>query len=690
MRKYAADKIRNVALIGHGSAGKTSLAEAMLFMAGATERLGKVEAGTTASDTEPDEVARQISINTALLSHEWEEHKINLLDTPGYTDFIGEVITGLRVADAVVLVVDGVAGPEVGTERYLEMARQAGLPVLVAVNKLDKENSDFSRVVGMLREHQRLNVIPLYLPTGAVDQFTGLVDVRQGKVYTYTEGKPSPIALPEALAAAAAAREALQEAAAEADDELTMKYLEEGELSAEEVVRGLRASTRAGKVAPAVPVSALKLVGVTALLDMIVSQLPSPAERPAVRGTNPRTGQEEERRPAESEPMASLVFKTMADPFAGRLSCFRTYSGVLHSDTTVYNANKGGKERIGQAFLPRGKQQQWVPAVPAGDLAVVAKLHETTTGDTLCDEARPLVLPGLSFPVPAMSFAVGPKQKGEEDKVAAALQRLAEEDPTLKVGTDPNTKELLLSGMGDLHLEVTVERARRKFGVEIVTGTPRVAYRETIRRAVKVQGKHKKQTGGRGQYGEVWVEFTPLERGSGFEFEDKVVGGAVPRNYIPAVEKGIREGMERGPLAGYPVVEVRASLYDGSYHSVDSSDMAFKIAGALALQKGMQEGQPMLLEPIMNVEVQVPEANMGDVIGLINSRRGRILGMEAVGSMQVVRAQVPQSEMFAFPTELRSMTQGRGSYSMSYAHYEELPEHLAQAVVAEAKERQEK
>ncbi len=690
MRKYPADKIRNVALIGHGSAGKTSLAEAMLWRAGVIDRMGKIDSGNTASDADPDEVARQISINTALLPHEWQEHKVNLLDTPGYADFIGEVVAGLRVADAVVLVVDAVAGPEVNTERYLEMARQAGLAVVVAVNKLDKENSDFARTIGQLRDN-RLNAAPLYLPIGAVNDFRGVVDVLAGKAYTYSDGKPTAGPVPDDMAAAvAAARETLQEAAAEADDDLTMKYLEEGELSLEETVRGLRASTLAGKVAPAVPVSALKAVGVTALLDTVVSQLPSPAERPPAKGTNPKTNQEEERAPRDSEPMASLVFKTMADPFAGRLSFFRTYSGTLQSDATIYNANHQAKERVGQAFIPRGKQQEGVPAVPAGDMAVVAKLHDTVTGDTLCDEGRPIVLPGLTFPAPAMSFAVAPRTKGEEDKVASALQRLAEEDPTIKVGIDPNTKELLLSGMGDLHLEVTVDRAKRKFGVDIVTGTPRVAYRETIRRTVKVQGKHKKQTGGRGQYGDVWIEFSPLERGAGFEFVDRVVGGVVPRNFIPAVEKGVREGMDRGPIAGYPVVDLQAALYDGSYHSVDSSEMAFKIAGSLALHKGMEEGQAVLLEPIMSVEVSVPETNMGDVIGLINSKRGRILGMEPVGSMQVVRAQVPQAEMFTFPTELRSMTQGRGSYRMEYSHYEELPDHLAQAVIAEAKERQEK
>jgi len=691
MKQYSVDKIRNVALIGHGTAGKTSLAEAMLYAAGAVDRLGKVEAGNTASDTDPDEIARGISINTSLLPHEWREHKVNLLDTPGYQDFIGDVIAGLRVADAAVVVVDGVAGPEVGTERYADLARKAGLPLAVAVNKLDKENSDFSRAVAACRERLGLNVVPLYLPLGTVDQFRGVVDVLAGKAYAYQDGKVSEVPVPEDLAGAlASAREALQEAAAEADDELTMKYLDEGELSAEETTRGLHGSVLAGKVAPAVPVSAVKAIGGAALLEVIAAYLPSPAERPPVKGVNPKNEQQEERRPSPEEPMASLVFKTMADPFAGRLTFFRTYSGRLHSDSSAYNANKGSRERIAQAFIPRGKQSEGMSVVPAGDMAVVSKLHDTTTGDTLCDENRPIRLPGLSFPAPSISYSVTAKNKGEEDKVASALQRLAEEDPTIKVGLDSNTKELLVSGMGDLHIEVTVERAKRKFGVDIVTGTPRVAYRETIRRSVKVQGKHKKQTGGRGQFGDVWVEFQPQERGAGFEFVDQVVGGVVPRNFIPAVEKGIREAMERGPLAGYPVVDLRAILYDGSYHSVDSSDMAFKIAGSLALQRGMEEGQPVLLEPIMDVEVIVPEANMGDVIGAINSRRGRILGMEPTGNMQLVRAQVPQAEMFTFANDLRSMTQGRGSYSMQYSHYEELPDHLAQGVIAEAKERQEK
>ena len=691
MRKYTTDQLRNVALVAHGGAGKTSLAEAMLFCAGVTDRLGKVEAGTTLSDSDPDEIERQISIVSALLPCDWRGHKLNLLDTPGYADFMGEVIAGLHVADSVVLVVDGVSGIEVGTERSWQMARDRGLATLIVVNKLDKEHSDFDTALSQARERLGCNPVALQLPIGRQTEFRGVVDLLRQKAVTFHDGKPQEGPVPGDMAdAVAAARERIVEAAAESEDALTEKYLEEGTLSDEEVLRGLRVGTLAGVVTPVMCAAAVPNLGATTLLDAIVAWLPSPADRPAIKAHHPQSGAEESRTASTDVPTAAQVFKTTADPYAGKLSFFRTFSGLVHSDTPIFNATQQRSERIGPIMMLRGKTHEAVAGVAAGDIGVVAKLKETTTGDTLCDDRQPVLLLPIAFPDPVIAFSIKAKNKADEDKVGSGLNRLVEEDPTLRVSLDPQTHETILSGMGDLHLEVTVGRLRRKFGVEVETGLPTVAYRETVRGRSRVQGRHKKQTGGRGQFGDVWVRVEPAERGAGFEFVDEVTGGVVPRNFIPAVEKGVREAMERGVLAGYPVVDIRVTLDDGSSHSVDSSELAFKIAGSMALQKGVEEANPVLLEPIMAVEVVTPSEFMGDVMGGLNAKRGRIQGVEQSGANQVIKALAPQAEMFTYANELRSMTQGRAAYTMSFSHYEELPDHLAQRVIAEAAERREK
>jgi len=690
MKVYNTELLRNIALVGHGQSGKTLLGEVALYQAGVTERLGSVEEGTTVSDSDPEENQRKTSISLAFLPFEWDGRKINLIDTPGYADFGGEVAAGLRVADGVVVVVDAGSGVEVQTERYSDEAAERGLPRLVAISKLDREYTDFARALGEVREGLRCNAVAVTIPIGSQAELAGVVDLVKGVAYTSSDGKESETPIPEDMAAAVAQyREKLIEAAAEADDELMEKYLEEETLSPQEIVQGLRAATLSGKVVPTLAVSGAKAVGIRALLNMIVGNMPAPSERAPAKGVNPRSDQEAERPPTPDAPMSALVFKTTADPYAGRLSYFRVYSGALHSDSQVYNSTRGERERVGTLFCLVGKKQEAVPAVPAGDIGLVAKLHTTITGDTLCDESNQIRLPGIDFPVPVFSLAISAKSRADEDKVGSALARLAEEDPTIQFSMNPDTRESILSGLGDLHLEVIVSRLQRKFGVAVQTGAPKIPYRETIRGTSRVQGRHKKQTGGRGQFGDVWVRFEPLPRGAGFEFVDAVRGGAVPRNYIPAVEKGIREALEKGVLAGYPMTDFRAILDDGSSHQVDSSDMAFKMAGALALHKGVEGAGPVLLEPVVEVEVITPGEQMGDVIGVLNSKRASILGMEPKGSSQVVRAQAPLGEMANFASELRSVTGGRGSYQMRFSHYQELPAHLAQPVIAAAKQQKE-
>lgn len=688
MSRYSIEALRNVGLISHGGAGKTSLAEAMLFNSGVTKRLGRVDEGNTVLDFDVEEVNRKLTINASLAPCPWKGVKLNLIDTPGYFDFVGEVKAALRVADAAVVVAEAVAGVEVGTEMVWRYADEYGLPRLVFVNKMDRENADFTRVVGMLQASFGRSVIPVQVPIGKEASFRGVVDLIHQKAFTFEgDGRQvSETEVPADLADEVSAQwEALIEAIAEQDDELLMRYLEGEEIPLEDVMAVLGRATAEGKLVPVLCGSALGNVGVQPLLDAIVDYLPSPADRGIVEGVNPQTGEGETREPSPDQPFSALVFKTLADPYVGKLTLFRVFSGKIKSDAEFYNASKETSERYGQLLILKGKEQQPVEEGISGDILAVAKLNVTTTGDTLSDKSRPIVLSPINFPRPVFSVAVAPKAKGDEEKISSGLTRLAEEDPTFTFERNVETKQLIISGMGEMHLDVITDRLKRKFGVDVLIETPKVPYRETIRSNVQTQYRHKKQSGGRGQFGEVFLELEPMERGQDFEFVDKIFGGAVPRQYIPAVEKGVREAMAEGVLAGYPVTDVRVILFDGKYHSVDSSEMAFKIASSQAFKKGFLEANPVLLEPIVKVEVYVPEEFMGDVMGDLNKRRGRILGMEAQGATQVIRALVPMAEMMKYAIDLRSMTQGRGTYTMDFSHYEEVPPQIGEQVIETAR-----
>ena len=684
MKAYRTVQLRNVGLFSHGGAGKTSLSEALLFDAGVVNRLGRVDEGTTTSDYDPDEIKRHISVQLSVLPFEWKGAKVNLIDTPGYADFVGEVREAVRVVDSAIIVLDAVGGVEVGTELVWRFADEYHLPRLVFVNKMERENADFFRTFDQLRDRYGTMIVPLQVPVGAEDKYQGVVDLVKMKAYLGSKAEEGEI--PAAVRdRAASMREKLIEAAAETDDDLTLKYLEGEALTEEEIERGLRAGLLAGKIVPVLCGSALSNKAMPPLMDAMVGLLPSPADRGAAIATNLLTQKEEELAPADSAPFAALVFKTAADPYVGKLTYFRVYSGVIHSDSRVWNSGKGRDERLGQLFILRGKTQEPVVQLGAGEVGAVAKLQETGTGDTLCGQDHPVQLAPIAFPSPAYSAAVEPKTKADLDKLGSALQRLAEEDPTIQVRRDADTGETIVSGMGESHVEITAERMKRKFGVDVLLNVPKVPYKETIQAPAKAEYKHKKQTGGHGQYGHVLLAVEPQPRGAGFEFAEKVVGGSVPKNFIPAVEKGVRESLSEGVLAGYPVVDVKVTLYDGSYHSVDSSEMAFKIASSAAFKKGMENGRPVLLEPVMSVSVTVPEQYMGDVMSDLNGKRARVLGMEPEGTSSVIKALVPLAEMQRYATDLRSITQGRGIYTMGFAYYEEVPAHVMQTIIAEAK-----
>ncbi len=686
MKNYSVDKIRNIVLVGHGGCGKTMLAEAMLYNTKAIDRFGKVDDGTAFLDHDPEEIKRKISINTALAPVEFNGHKINLIDTPGFFDFVGEVKSGIRVADAGIVVICAASGLEVGTEKVWNYLDERDLPRIVFVNKMDRENADFNQVLQSLRAKYGQRVIPIQLPIGAADSFKGIVDIIDGKAYLDGKEAEIPADLKDQVEEH---YQELIEAAAETDDDLLTKYLEGEELSKEEVITGFRRGTVGNRIIPVLCGSALKNNGITQLLEKIVSSLPSPAEAQPEKAVNPKTEEEVTLAADPNGPTGALVFKTMADPFVGKLTLFRVISGTVKSDSTIWNAVQNQEERVGQLFLIKGKNQVAVSALSAGDIGAVAKLQVTVTGDTLCAKDKPLLLQKVAFPKPKLTMAVLPKSKGDEEKISSGLNRLLDEDPTIKVEKDNVTNELLLSGLGDLHLEVIISKLQKKFGTEVELKDPKVPYKETIKGTVKVEGKHKKQSGGRGQYGHVWLELEPLPPGGGFEFVDKIFGGAVPRQFIPAVEKGVRETMEEGVLAGYPVVDVRVTLFDGSYHSVDSSEMAFKIASSMAFKKGFMDAKPILLEPIMNVTVTVPEEYMGDIMGDLNKKRGRILGMDPQDGNQVIKAYVPLSEMFKYSIDLRSITQGRGDFSMEFDHYEEVPANQVEQIIAANKENKE-
>jgi len=692
MKNYPSENIRNVALISHGSAGKTSLTEALLFTSGTINRQGKIESGNTTTDYDQDEVKKQVTINVGLAPLEWDDVKINLLDTPGYFDFIGDVLGALRVADSVVPVVCAVSGVEVGTEKVWSYADDFELPRLVVINKLDRENADYEGTLEQLRSNFGPSVAPLQMPIGQEADFKGVVDLISQKALKFSEDGMKTIEeeVPDELQSQAQElREKLVEAIAEADDELLEKYLEGEELTDEEINQSLRQGVLKGKIIPVLCAAATSNYGTQPLLDLIKRYLPTPLDHKEIKGLKPGSDEEVVRKLSGDEPLSAFVFKTLADPYVGRINYFRLYSGTLKPDSQIYNSSQDLTERIGQVFTMRGKNQIQMEEVVAGDIACVAKLQNTITGDTICDRSDSIVFPDLQFPEPVISYAVEPKTKGDEDKVSSGLARFLEEDPTFKLERRAETKETVMSGLGELHLDIIVNRLAQKFGVDVGLSTPKVPYKETIKGQARVEGKHKKQSGGRGQFGHVYIEMEPAETGEGLVFENKIFGGSVPRQYVPAVEKGISEAMEEGVVAGYPVVDITVRLVDGSYHTVDSSEMAFKVAGAQALRKGMEEAGAVLLEPIMDVEVVVPESFMGDIMGDLNSKRGKILGMEPEGDQQKIRAQVPMSEMFRYSIDLRSMTQGRGAFNTKFSHYEEVPNQVAEKVIEQAQEEKE-
>lgn len=687
MGKYDTAKVRNLGVIAHGGAGKTSLVEAILYNCGVSDRLGRVDDGSSCMDYEPEEVKRNITIGASVAHCEWQGHQLQIVDTPGYANFLHDTRNCLRAVDGAVLLVSAISGVKAQTQKIWEWCKEFGVPAIAFVNKMDRERADFNMALASMTDSLGTPAVVVTLPIGAEDDFRGVIDLVTMKAHLFKDdGKGgSEIAeIPgELLDEAETQRIMLMEAIAETEDELMERYLEEETLTDAELLQGLRSGTLAGHFIPVLAGSAVRNAGVSELADYVNLCLPSPVDRGSQAGTNPKSEELEERLPAEDQPFSALVFKTISDPYTGKLTLFRVYSGVLKSDSNFYNANKELVERVGQLYMLNGKQQSPVAIATPGDIVAVAKLKDTATGDTLCDGARPIRYDYPEPINPVISYALEAAGKGDEDKIHGALHKLVEEDPTLQVQRDEETKELILSGMGQVHIEVTAEKLKRKFNVEVLLKAPKVPYRETIRGKAQLQSKYKKQSGGRGQYADVWLEIEPLPRGSGFEFVDKIVGGVVPRQYIPAVEKGIAEAAQKGVLAGYPTVDFRATLYDGSYHSVDSSEMAFKIAGSMGFKKGVEQAKPVLLEPIVQMEITVPDDCVGDVIGDMNSRRGKVLGMEPKSGTQVVAAQVPLSEVLKYAPELRSMTSDRGMFSMEFSHYEEVPSQNMDKLLAE-------
>jgi len=688
MSKLSAGQIRNVAIIAHSGAGKTSLTEAILFNAGALDRIGSVEAGNTTTDCEPEEVARKISVVSAIAYCDWKNTRINLIDTPGFINFIEDTRGSLRISDGAVVIVSAISGVKAETEKIWKYACEFEVPRVVFVNKLDKEAANFFMALGELEKSFESEAVPLYIPIGEGEEFRGIVDLITMKAYIAENGKVAEAEIPSSLQAGAGEhRKKLVEKIAESDDALLERYLEGTELTNEEIMKGVREGALTRRFIPVICGSATLNIGVSQLLDAMLLCLPSPEDMSRIspiRGKNPKDGKEVERKPVETDPLTAYVFKTVADPYSGKMSLFRVYSGVLKADSTVLNSQTGARERIGQVFYLQGKKHMPTQAVGPGEIAAVVKLKDTNVGDTLCEEHHPLVLQKIKFAEPLISYAIAPKTKGDEEKVSVGINRLLEEDPTLRFTRDEESKEMILSGMGQVHLEVALDKLKRKFGVEVAMKTPKIPYRETIRAFAKGQGRYKKQSGGRGQYGDCWIELEPLPRGEGYEFVDRIVGGVIPQQYRGAVEKGIVEAMHEGVIAGYQMVDVRATLYDGSYHSVDSSEMAFKIAGSMALKKVVQDAKPILLEPIMKVEVTIPEDTLGTVIGDLNTRRGKVQGVEPqAGGNQKIIALVPMAEMLTYANQLQSITSGRGLYSMEFSHYEEVPSHITQKIIVE-------
>jgi elongation factor G len=685
MKDYRTENLFTASLIGHGGDGKTSLVEAMLFAAGAIERMGKTTDGTTTTDYDPEEIKRTTSISAALAPLEWKEKKITFIDLPGYFDFVGELNAPLEISDFAMIVMSAQSGVSVGTEKAHKLAQKMEIPHLIVINQMDREHADYNKCLEQLRELYGSAIAPIMVPVYEGGQFAGVANLLSGNVYTGS-GKTLKVSSPsdEVQAQMDELKEQLAEAAAGVDDELMEKFFDAGELTDDEIKKGLGIGITSAMVVPVVCCSAISSVGVNAVLDTIISIMPNASGR-TYKGKNPRTGAEEIREGNASAPFSAQVFKTVADPFVGKLSLIKILSGTLTADMSLYNPNADKNEKIGTLYTMRGKKQNNVDKLIAGDVGALAKLQNTATGHTLCEAGKPIQYPEFTFPHPAISMAVVSAKQGDEDKIATGLARLMEEDPSFTITKTSDTKEMLMSAQGELQMEILLKKLQTKFGAEALLVDPKIPYRETIRKSIKAEGRHKKQSGGHGQYGHCWIEFEPIfDSDVEFEFVDKVVGGVVPRQFIPAVEKGLRENLPRGIVAGYPVVNIRATLYDGSYHAVDSSEMAFKIAARLALRK-CADASPVLLEPVYLAKIVVPDDYMGDVIGDMNRRRGRIMGMNQVEEGQEVQAEVPQSEMFKYATDLRSMTQARGTFTMEFVRYEEVPANIAQKIIANAK-----
>jgi len=691
-REFPLEQVRNIGVIAHIDAGKTTVSERILFYTRKIHRMGEVHDGTAVMDWMPQERERGITITAAATTCFWRDHQINLIDTPGHIDFTVEVQRSLRVLDGGIVVFDAVAGVQPQSETVWRQANRYGVPRICFVNKMDRSGADFARTIEMIRERLDATPVAVQLPIGAESSFKGIVDLISQEAIIYTddlgaqvEHQPIPAELEEE---AARLRHILIEKVAETDEELTLKYLEGQGISAEELRRGLRKATIGLKLVPVLCGAALRNKGVQPMLDAVVDYLPSPLDIPAIKGTNPLTGQEETRPADDNRPLAALAFKIVSDPFVGRLAYVRVYSGMLNLGSHVFNSTKNERERIGRVLRMHANHREEVQSIGAGEIAAVVGMKNTFTGDTLCDAERPIVLEAIKFPTPVISVAIEPKTKADQDKMGEALRRLMEEDPTFQVSSDENTGQMLISGMGELHLEVIVDRMLREFHVGAKVGRPQVAYRETITRPVKAEGRFVRQTGGKGQYGHVWLELEPLERGKGYVFEDGITRGVIPREFIRSVDEGIREAMASGVLAGYPVVDVLARLVDGSYHEVDSSEMAFKIAGSMALKSGVQRAGSVLLEPVMKIQVVVPEEFTGDVVGDLAARRAHVHGMQPhSGGLQAVDATVPLATMFGYATTLRSLTKGRGTFTMEFDHYEQVPQNIAEEIVGSGKNR---
>lgn len=685
-RQVPLERTRNIGIMAHIDAGKTTTTERILFYTGRVHKIGEVHDGAATMDWMVQEQERGITITSAATTCMWRDHRVNIIDTPGHVDFTVEVERSLRVLDGAVAVFCSVGGVEPQSETVWRQADKYQVPRIAYVNKMDRTGAGFFNVVNMMKERLSANAVPIQLPIGAEENFKGVVDLVRQKAIIYVDDlgtKSEETAIPEDMAEIVAEyRDKLLEAAAENDEELMMKYLEGEEISVEELTNAIRKATIAVQMTPVLAGSSFKNKGVQPLLDAIVDYLPSPVDIPAVKGMDPETKEEVTRKAADDENFSALAFKIMTDPYVGKLTFFRVYSGTMKSGSYVFNSTKGKKERVGRILQMHANHREEIDEVFAGDIAAAVGLKFTTTGDTLCDEKSVVVLESMEFPEPVIDVAIEPKSKADQDKLGMALQKLAEEDPTFRTHTDHETGQTIISGMGELHLDIIVDRLVREFKVEANVGRPQVAYKETIKMPVKAEGKFVRQSGGRGQYGHCWIELEPLERGAGYEFVNKIVGGVIPREYIPAVDAGIREAMETGVLAGYPVLDVRVTLYDGSYHDVDSSEMAFKVAGSMAFKAAAKKANPVLLEPVMKVEIIVPEEYMGDVMGDINSRRGRIESMDQRGNSRVINAYVPLAEMFGYATDLRSRTQGRGQYTMQFSSYEEVPKNIAEEIMS--------